>query len=498
MDLILTSPVLPGASRASLPRMIYRVGDVLRISCPFTPTVVTGVDEAYVSVRWPWWEIDPDAEGVRWNGEVALGRADPDELYMTDPASPRLAPGDTCRVGIPARIIHVIEVHEYEPPQEAGWLPRPSLSLLVLRVGEAPDVAAEFQGTSIEPDGGVPFPLELLFRPYAFLEVGDDVADAAGRAWRFDGPWTWTAYDGAGECRPGPWPYWSAGRIRRQSRPRPLPVRTRPKSPAGAERPACKTTPSPAEQATAAYRHQRPARCPDLPQSAGRGCPRLLRSGKVRPCRLLRSPEGLVVGLIGSPVNLYCRAVDVDWNAELVDQLEWHWRHQLRPRLDGLTDDEYFWQPVPGSWTLSRRGQSSAPMSIGAGEFTLDYASTPHDRAPVTTIAWRLGAPPRRVRATDRTPLRRLACSSPGRRLPGHRRGSTATARRRARCVDPRCPPPRHSRISSAPRRHLTAGVRGCTDGELVLHVHREVIHHGAEISLLRDLYLWKGSGGHL
>jgi hypothetical protein len=29
----------------------------------------------------------------------------------------------------------------------------------------------------------------------------------------------------------------------------------------------------------------------------------------------------------------------MDWNAELVDQLEWHWQQQLRPRLDGLTDD---------------------------------------------------------------------------------------------------------------------------------------------------------------
>jgi hypothetical protein len=27
----------------------------------------------------------------------------------------------------------------------------------------------------------------------------------------------------------------------------------------------------------------------------------------------------------------------------------------------------------------------------------------------------------------------------------------------------------------------------------LVLHIHREVIHHGAEISLLRDLYLRQG-----
>ncbi|MEV5768472.1 hypothetical protein AB0L34_28420 [Micromonospora sp. NPDC052213] len=178
--------------------MVYRVGDVLRISCPFTPTVVTDVDDAYVSVRWPWWEIDPDAEGSRWNGEAALGRVDPDELYAIDPPALRLAPGDTCRVGIPARIIHVIEVHEYDPPQETGWLPRPGLSLLVLPAGEAPDAASEFQGTSIEPGGGVPFTLELLFRPYAFLETGDDVADADGRAWRFDGPWTWAAYDSEG------------------------------------------------------------------------------------------------------------------------------------------------------------------------------------------------------------------------------------------------------------------------------------------------------------
>jgi hypothetical protein len=26
----------------------------------------------------------------------------------------------------------------------------------------------------------------------------------------------------------------------------------------------------------------------------------------------------------------------------------------------------------------------------------------------------------------------------------------------------------------------------------LVLHINREVIHHGAEIALLRDLYRWR------
>jgi DinB superfamily len=82
--------------------------------------------------------------------------------------------------------------------------------------------------------------------------------------------------------------------------------------------------------------------------------------------------------------------MEIDWNAELVDQLEEHWQHQLRPRLNGLTGDEYFWQPVPGCWTISRRGESKAPVSLGAGEFTWDYAMPPRDREPVTTIAWRL------------------------------------------------------------------------------------------------------------
>lgn len=32
---------------------------------------------------------------------------------------------------------------------------------------------------------------------------------------------------------------------------------------------------------------------------------------------------------------------------------------------------------------------------------------------------------------------------------------------------------------------------------ELVLHINREALHHGAEIALLRDLYRWKGTDSH-
>jgi hypothetical protein len=42
--------------------------------------------------------------------------------------------------------------------------------------------------------------------------------------------------------------------------------------------------------------------------------------------------------------------------ASLADQLDWHWHASLRPRLDGLTDDEYLWEPVPGCWTVRHDG----------------------------------------------------------------------------------------------------------------------------------------------
>src|SRR6266508_2732508 len=54
---------------------------------------------------------------------------------------------------------------------------------------------------------------------------------------------------------------------------------------------------------------------------------------------------------------------------------------RLRQRLAGLTDDEYFWEPVPGCWTI-HRDESGAWIS--------DYAQPDPDPAPFTTIGWRL------------------------------------------------------------------------------------------------------------
>ena len=187
--------------------------------------------------------------------------------------------------------------------------------------------------------------------------------------------------------------------------------------------------------------------------------------------------------------------MDVDWNGELVDQLEAHWQQQLRPRLDGLTDDEYFWQPVADCWSISRRGGSSASEPWGGGEFVMDHGEAPLGREPVTTIAWRLahlivgfaemsgihfGGPPLRVSTyhyagTATEALLQLDHEHEmwveGVRRPG--------AEGVTRPQGPTQPP----EFADAPM------------AKLILFSNVEVIHHGAEICLLRDLYLRVGRG---
>lgn len=198
----------------------FRVGDVLSVVCPFTlARVEQAVTWDHVAVRWPWWDIDADSEFVHWNGVVALGvnssgRVGPEveaELFRTDPPPEQLGPGDFCRVGVPPTVVHVTSVDHHDPPLVTGWLPRPHLTLAVLRSGlsyrEFPD-GSHLDGTgyTLHPGDGIPFNFELLMRPYAALLPGDEVADAAGRAWQFEGPWDWIAFDGAPTGAGPEWP----------------------------------------------------------------------------------------------------------------------------------------------------------------------------------------------------------------------------------------------------------------------------------------------------
>jgi DinB superfamily len=163
------------------------------------------------------------------------------------------------------------------------------------------------------------------------------------------------------------------------------------------------------------------------------------------------------------------------WNPLLMDQLTVHWEHALRPRLAGLTDDEYLWEPVPGAWSVRADG--------------IDFVLPEPEPAPVTTIAWRLGhvvvgvlamrnashfgGPPAdygswRYASTADEALAQLDAE-----VDAWRAGVTALGE--DGLLRP-CGP------AEGPYADEPLAV-------LVLHIHRELIHHGAEICLLRDLY---------
>lgn len=180
--------------------------------------------------------------------------------------------------------------------------------------------------------------------------------------------------------------------------------------------------------------------------------------------------------------------MDIDWGAEVADQLEAHWRDRLRPRLDGLTDDEYFWEPVLGCWTISRRGHSSAPTSFGAGEFTMDYGEPPQAPEPVTTIAWRLAHLIVGFASTNGQHFGRAEVSESTFCYAG-------TAQEALRQFDDQ-----YAIYVDGIRSLGTTGLsqpQGYPPAfaqaplaKKMLYVNVEVIHHGAEICLLRDLYI--------
>jgi len=179
----------------------------------------------------------------------------------------------------------------------------------------------------------------------------------------------------------------------------------------------------------------------------------------------------------------------MQWSRMLADQVDWHWTTQARPRLDGLTDEEYRWEPVPGAWNVRPRGgrPGRGAQAFGSGAGVVDFAIPEPTPPPLTTIAWRLShlvvgvLGDRNARFFDGPgtsydsydyPLRAEASlhdlDAGFARWIGGVRALTDTDLLAA------CGEPGHEDASMA---------------ELVLHIHRELIHHLAEVALLRDLW---------
>jgi hypothetical protein len=184
----------------------------------------------------------------------------------------------------------------------------------------------------------------------------------------------------------------------------------------------------------------------------------------------------------------------VNWPEAILAQLEFYWEAHLRPRLEGMTDEEYFWEPVEGCWSVRPDAQ---------GALAMDDADTPPEPPPVTTIAWRMVHVGRDVLG-----IRARAFFGP------HEGLEDADMWDRRLWPDP-LPATANDAIAMLDRSygHWREGVRALNAeaierplgpkgswfaeesmAALVLHLNREVMAHGAEICLLRDLYRAKGA----
>jgi hypothetical protein len=58
----------------------------------------------------------------------------------------------------------------------------------------------------------------------------------------------------------------------------------------------------------------------------------------------------------------------------LLDQFD-RAREMAEVRLTGLGDEEYLWEPVPGCWSVRRRGEATTPRAFGPGDWVLDQGA---------------------------------------------------------------------------------------------------------------------------
>lgn len=182
-----------------------------------------------------------------------------------------------------------------------------------------------------------------------------------------------------------------------------------------------------------------------------------------------------------------------DLTHQLTDQLRFHWQIAARPRLDGLTDAEYFWEPVPGCWSVRPRARARTSRQAGSGDYVREFEDPEPDPVPVTTIAWRLGhviagvfgarnhshfaGPPADEAQFD---YAGTAAGALAQLDAAYEHWITAVAGLDAEAL---ARPVGQAEGPFAPEPMIT----------LVLHIHREAIHHMAEVALLRDLYLHQG-----
>ncbi|MHB1087412.1 MAG: DinB family protein [Acidimicrobiales bacterium] len=161
--------------------------------------------------------------------------------------------------------------------------------------------------------------------------------------------------------------------------------------------------------------------------------------------------------------------------------------------VPSMTDQEYFWEPVGSCWSVRRKCDgpgSGATELLGSGDWGRDTAWPRPWPPPFTTIAWRLShlSEMLTLRAEYTSGARTLTresyviSGSAAQALTSYRAGADAWRAALASADD--------DALGEIGRSAYPYG----SDQEdrfidVVWWVNQELLHHGAEIALLRDLY---------
>lgn len=189
-----------------------------------------------------------------------------------------------------------------------------------------------------------------------------------------------------------------------------------------------------------------------------------------------------------------------------------------------LSEDEFFWEPVAGSWGVRRRADCATPTPFGDGNWVTDFdldlvvdALSGKAVEPLTTIGWLLwhiGSIPSRLAELDlfggthrpesgwTSPYltHHPVFSSPAEAVESMRAGwQTLRAALEATTDDQL---ERSTHTYSYGRGRPRGGVLAPGDGPgpettgtaIVVGVLNEVSHHGSQICVLRDLHRARGS----
>ena len=163
-----------------------------------------------------------------------------------------------------------------------------------------------------------------------------------------------------------------------------------------------------------------------------------------------------------------------------------------------MTDAEYLWEPVPDCWSVRLRSDGPGPGArtlAGTGDWGRDAAPAPHPvPPPFTTIAWRLS------HLSELLTLRadHTVGSHAMTRDTYVSRGDAAGA---IAAFDAGAGAWRNALLDADDRALDTVGHSTYPFGsdpedpfiDVVWWVNQELLHHAAEIALIRDLYVGRG-----